>query len=105
MHKRILRGCLLFISLMAVFLLHFSAGVMFFGFVAWLALNAWNFYLPRFCRQVDIWSLAMGVVGAVYIFAVDKEVKYTVGQSLRGTIGFVNRLLPASKKEVKYDKR
>lgn len=104
MCKRILRASLLTVSLLAVFLFNISAGVMFFGFLAWLALNALNSYLPHSHLQVDTWSLITGVVGTVYIFAVDKDIKYAVGQSLRGTIGFVNRLLPASKREVEHGK-
>ena len=105
MRKRIFRGCLFFVFLLVVFLLHISAGVMFFGFLAWLALNTLSFYLQYSHRQIDVWSLIMGVVGTVYLFIVDKDVKYAVGKSLRGTISFVKWLLPASKKEVENGKR
>ncbi len=103
--RKILRWIVMFVSLISVFLFHLFAGVMFLGFLAWLTLNTLNFYLSYSHRQIDAWPLITGVIGTVYILAVNKDAKYVVGKSLRETVDFINRFLPVTKKEVEHDKR
>ena len=103
--RQVLRGIIMSVSLIVVFLFYLFAGVMFLGFLAWLTLNTLNFYLSYSHRQIDAWPLIMGVIGTVYILAVNKDARYVVGKSLRETVDLINRFLPVTKKEVEHDKR
>lgn len=101
MSRRIIRGWLLFISLMVVSLSYIAAGAILLGFLIWLALTAYNFYFSSllFFLQINSWPLVMGAIGTIYIFIASNDAQYVIGKSLKGTINFINWLLPTHKKE------
>ena len=105
MIRRFFRGSLLFLLLMAVTIGYFTVGTMFFGFCGWLILMVLSSLWPqRYIQRIDIFSISLGIVGAICFFTIDQNARYVVGDSLRKTIDFVNRIAPKKEKEAKNGK-